>query len=597
MPGHAILTDVVRVTGKELIKSVSIQQMRLLASIFLILISVVAYGRRAETERLIVSLDSMLAVSGEFVKAKEARIEQLRKKESPLLKDEERMWLNKMLYDEYSVYQADSAMAYVNANIDIARRLGRRNQDNEWRISKAFVLAAQGLLSEAEKELSQIDIDALSDDAKYSYYETAIYLYSHLSQYAGHGNGMSERYDSISAELRNEALCHITPSHPAYYSLRASMLSGPSDPEWTSVKSKLSETVDNSTLNNRISAIDAYNLAKMCLAEGDEQGHIDYLIKSAIADMRMCNRDIASLEELANIFYQQGDIDRGYAYINHCLKAALLYPNRVRVVNISSVIDKLQRATELRNIEQERKLGDSLVAVSILSGVLLLVMVITFIQFFKLKHAHVNLMESKSLLNEHMKELHETQERLYSVNKELTAANEQLRQSNEKLVESNYVKEEYVGYVFSICSNYLTKIEEYRKNIARKLKVGKIDDVKTLIANPQIEQNELRDFYHRFDMTFLHLYPHFVEEFNALLRPDERIVLKKGELLNTELRIYALVRLGINDSVRIAEFLHMSPQTVYNNRLKTRNKAIASKDEFQVQVRHLGADRTSPTVK
>lgn len=566
--------------------------MRLHAFIFLILISVVAYGHRAtENERLIKSLDSVLAVSDEFVKAKETRIEQLRRKESPMLKDEERMWLNKMLYDEYSVYQADSAMAYVNDNIDIARRLGRRSQENEWRISKAFLLAAQGLLSEAEKEMAQIDIDAISDDAKYSYYETAIYLYSHLSQYIGHSNGMSAHYDSISVALRNEALRHILSTHPAYYSLRASMLDGPTDPDWAGVKAKLVEAVDSQPLNNRTSAINAYNMAKMCLAEGDEDGHAGYLIKSAIADARMCNRDIASLEELANIMYQQGDFDRGSAYINHCLKAALLYPNRVRVVNISSVIDKLQRATELRNIEQERMLGRSLVAVSILSAVLLLVIVVTFVQFFKLKHAHVNLVESKALLNEHMKELHETQERLYSVNRALTETNDKLRQSNDRLMDSNYVKEEYVGYVFSICSNYLTKIEEYRKNIARKLKVGKIDDVKALIANPQIEQNELRDFYHRFDITFLHLYPQFVEDFNSLLRPEERIILKKGELLNTELRIYALVRLGINDSVKISEFLHMSPQTVYNNRLKTRNKAIAPKDEFLAQVRRLGSDR------
>lgn len=565
--------------------------MRFLTIILLILTAATGYCRQSETERLMVSLDSVLEASDEYAKAKEARIDQLRKKKSPLLKDEERLWLNKMLYDEYSVYKVDSAMTYANDNIDIAGRMGRRGLESEWKINRVFLLAAQGLLSEAEKELARIDVDSMEEDAKYSYYETAIYLYSHLSQYIGHNNGMTERYDSISNGLKAEALRHITPAHPSYYSLRASMLSGPGDPEWSSVKAKLTEEVEKSPLNNRPAAINAYNLAKMCLAEGDEDGHAAYLIKSAIADLRMCNRDIASLEELSNICYQQGEIDRGYSYINHCLKAALLYPNRVRVVNISSVIDKLQRATELRSMEQERKLGNSLIVVSILSGVLILVMVVTFIQFFKLKHTHANLVESKSLLNDHMKELRETQERLSDVNRELTGANEKLRQSNDRLVELNYVKEEYVGYVFSICSNYLTKIEEYRRNIARKLKVGKIEDVRTLISNPQIEQTELREFYHRFDLTFLHIYPRFVEDFNSLLRPEERIVLKKGELLNTELRIYALVRLGINDSVKISEFLHMSPQTVYNNRLKTRNKAIVPKDEFVDRVRQLGKDR------
>ena len=101
-------------------------------------------------------------------------------------------------------------------------------------------------------------------------------------------------------------------------------------------------------------------------------------------------------------------------------------------------------------------------------------------------------------------------------------------------------------------------------------------------------QNELKEFYHNFDAIFLHVYPDFVNDFNALLQPDERIMLKEGELLNTELRIYALVRLGINDSIKIAEFLHCSPQTVYNYRLKTRNKAIIPKEEFADTVRSLG---------
>lgn len=556
-----------------------------------VLSALMAYCHRAETVRLMDSLDSLLENAEELAKVKETRIEELNRRKSPQMKDEERLWLNKMLYDEYSVYKADSALCYVNENIEIAKRLGRTSLEAEWRINRVFLLAAQGLLSEAEKELVQIDVGDISDDAKYSYYETASYLYSHLSQYIGHSNGMTERYDEMAKSMNEEALKHITPSAPAYYSLMSTTLSGPQDPQWETVKSRLREAVDSSPLDSRTSAINAYNLAKMYLAEGDEDGHMNYLIKSAMADLRICNRDIASMEELSNLCYQKGEIDRGYAYINHCLKAALLYPNRVRVVNISAVIDKLQRATELRSIEQDRKLGISFIVVSILSVILLLVMVVTLMQFFRLKRAHANLMESKSLLNDHMKELRDTQDRLSDVNRELTAANDKLRRSNDRLVDLNYVKEEYVGYVFSICSNYLTKIEEYRRDIARKMKVGKIDDVRMLISNPQIEQNELREFYHRFDITFLHIYPNFVGDFNALLRPEEKIVLKKGELLNTELRIYALVRLGINDSVKISEFLHMSPQTVYNNRLKTRNKAIVPKEEFVDRVRQLGKER------
>ena len=185
------------------------------------------------------------------------------------------------------------------------------------------------------------------------------------------------------------------------------------------------------------------------------------------------------------------------------------------------------------------------------------------------------------MLNKHVDELSLAHTKLAEVNEQLKEANAQLR-------ESNYVKEEYIGYVFAICSNYISKLDEFRKNINRKIKAKQFDEVKVLTDTPTMAQNELKEFYHNFDAIFLHVYPDFVDDFNALLQPEERIVLKEGELLNTELRIYALVRLGIGDSVKIAEFLHCSPQTVYNNRLKPRNKAIIPKEEFASTVMGLG---------
>lgn len=192
------------------------------------------------------------------------------------------------------------------------------------------------------------------------------------------------------------------------------------------------------------------------------------------------------------------------------------------------------------------------------------------------------------LLNKHIDELSQAHTRLAEINGELQSVNLQLKEANSQLRESNYVKEEYIGYVFAICSNYISKLDEFRKNVNRKIKVKQFDEIKALTDTPTMAQNELKEFYHNFDAIFLHVYPDFVSDFNALLQPEGRIVLKEGELLNTELRIYALVRLGINDSVKIAKFLHCSPQTVYNNRLKTRNKAIIPKEDFADTVRSLG---------
>ena len=163
-----------------------------------------------------------------------------------------------------------------------------------------------------------------------------------------------------------------------------------------------------------------------------------------------------------------------------------------------------------------------------------------------------------------------------------------MKKANEQLRESNLVKEEYVGYVFAICSSYISKLEEFRKDINRKAKAKMLKEILSLTDKETVVQDELKEFYQNFDAIFLRLYPTFVEDFNALLNPEERIVPRKGELLNTDLRIYALVRLGINDSVKISEFLHCSPQTIYNNRLKVRNRSKLSKTEFFEALRKIG---------
>ena len=173
-------------------------------------------------------------------------------------------------------------------------------------------------------------------------------------------------------------------------------------------------------------------------------------------------------------------------------------------------------------------------------------------------------------------------------NLQLKELNDQLRVANNSLQEANVVKEEYISHLFIFCSNYIKKLDSYRKTINREIKAERYSNIKKLTGSESMVQDELKEFYHNFDMIFLHLYPDFIKDFNNLLSPEARFELKADNTLNTQLRIYALVRLGINDSVKIAEFLHCSPQTVYNYRLKTRNCAIIPKDEFAYTVRRLG---------
>lgn len=545
------------------------------------------YAESVEKEipQLLATLDSILVQTGELASQKELKIAQLKKKLSNAANFEEEFWINKMLYDESFVFNADSAMKYVDRNIQIATELKKKDWQDEWLINRSFMFAATGLLKEAGEVLEKVDSTSLSDGLKLSYYYQRSYLYSHLGQYMGDQKQVNNKYYNEFENANKHMLALVRPKDPLYWWCVASCNElSPED----SLFSALENVVLSSHHNTRLDAMNAYGLSNMYKRLGDKEKTMIYLIYSAMADLRVCNRDIASLQELSSLLYDAGDIDRAYAYMNYCLKAALLYPNRVRIINISTELDKIYANYHQRDIRWRNSLQNYLYVVTFFSIILVLALIGLYRQTKKLRKSRTELDSANHSLNQHVVELSQMHKQLALANQELQNLNELLRSANQKLQESNDVKEEYIGYVFSICSNYISKLDEYRKNINRKLKTGQFEEARQLTDNSSLTQNELKDFYANFDAIFLRVYPDFVADLNSLLRPEEQILLKDASELNTEVRIYALVRLGINDSVKIADFLHCSPQTVYNHRLRMRNKAIIPKDKFAEAVRLLG---------
>lgn len=545
------------------------------------------YAESVEKEipQLLATLDSILVQTGELASQKELKIAQLKKKLSNAANFEEEFWINKMLYDESFVFNADSAMKYVDRNIQIATELKKKDWQDEWLINRSFMFAATGLLKEAGEVLEKVDSTSLSDGLKLSYYYQRSYLYSHLGQYMGDQKQVNNKYYNEFENANKHMLALVRPKDPLYWWCVASCNElSPED----SLFSALENVVLSSHHNTRLDAMNAYGLSNMYKRLGDKEKTMIYLIYSAMADLRVCNRDIASLQELSSLLYDAGDIDRAYAYMNYCLKAALLYPNRVRIISISTELDKIYANYQQRDIRWRNSLQNYLYVVTFFSIILVLALIGLYRQTKKLRKSRTELDSANHSLNQHVVELSQMHKQLALANQELQNLNELLRSANQKLQESNDVKEEYIGYVFSICSNYISKLDEYRKNINRKLKTGQFEEARQLTDNSSLTQNELKDFYANFDAIFLRVYPDFVADLNSLLRPEEQILLKDASELNTEVRIYALVRLGINDSVKIADFLHCSPQTVYNHRLRMRNKAIIPKDKFAEAVRLLG---------
>lgn len=536
---------------------------------------------------LLDSLEAMVARQDEFIAQKEERINEVRRRLRKMANAEERYTMNSLLYDEYYVYDADTALNLAKRNLQIAQELNKPLWKAEWDIKASFVYAATGMLPQAVEQLAGINADKLPVPLRVELFRQYIYIYSHYGQYAGESEEAKQYYQLEAAY--KDSICNLTsPDDPLYLWQKAW------GPEPAMVKTALIHAIDGSKLDSRIDAMNAYCLSHIYEWEGNETERIKYMILSAMADLRCCNRDIAAMEELAKWLFAQGEIEHSYSFINYCMQNDRLYHNRVHMISLSEVNKDIHDAYMKRSAEQQQRLQFAMIALIILIVALVVMVLMVLKQMKNLRQSRAEVTkanESLRMSNDELSmarsNLSDANDKLSNLNSQLTDVNEKLKEVNIRLRDSNFVKEEIIGYVFSVCSQYISKQEDFRKRILRQLKTGQTAEAMKTVEKP-LQQHELKEFYNTFDQVFLNIYPDFVQDFNNLLREEERIVVKDGELLNTELRIYALVRLGINDSVKISEFLHCSAQTVYNNRLRCRNKAIIPKEEFARTVQSLG---------
>lgn len=539
-----------------------------------------------EIKMLLADIDSLLLKSPEFIKEKESRIESYRRKLDATGNLEQRYWLLSSLYDEYSAYDSDLAMKYADEALAVAKELGRNDLEAEMNLNRVYLLSATGFLEKAAEVLGAIDVAQLSPELTLKYCDRMLFLSTHTDLYIGveYEMGMySQMADSIlhvmTKDLREE--------DSSYYWLTG----------WSSLSDRkkaasavpiLRKTVDSSDNTTRDFAMKAWVLAKLYEQTGDRQNYLTYLLVSAMADIRACNKEIASLEEASKILYEIGDLDHANQYVNYCIACANDYKSRVRTGNLA----RLQK--DILQSIQER--SEKHIRINHIYMVLLIVIIVVInASIFYIMRQNKLLKQSRTTLNEANAELNDKVKALSAIRAELNDTNEKLQEmyqtarSNAKeLAEVNDEKEKHIADMFAICSNYINKMDDFRSNIHRLLVDKKFDKVLDIVKSPELSYDEIKELYETFDEIFLNIYPNFVEDFNTLLRPEEQIKLRKPKTLNTELRIYALVRLGLNDSVKIAKFLHCSVQTVYNTRQRTRNKAAVSREQFAETVRKLG---------
>jgi hypothetical protein len=225
-------------------------------------------------------------------------------------------------------------------------------------------------------------------------------------------------------------------------------------------------------------------------------------------------------------------------------------------------------------VKQKFELQKYLFVVSLLSLFLIVAVIYVYLQMKRIARIR--------------KELYLTNIKLNDLNRDLQKSNNQLLELNHKLGETNRVKEVYLGKFIDLCSSYIEKLDNYRRSLNKVANNGKIEELIKSLKSSQFIEDELNDFYTNFDETFLRIYPTFISDFNALFPEDEKQAIKPGELLNTELRVYALIRLGINDSAKIAVFLRYSITTIYTYRSKLKNKSLYP-DNLEEQVMKIGS--------
>lgn len=528
----------------------------------------------SRADSLLLKLDQAIKERPIYMEQKELKLVELKRQLHRQISDEERFAILGTLLDEYRSFNTDSALHMAEEREQIAIRLGNREYIDNARMNKADVLGMTGMYKEVMDLMRNIHIDRLPVDIHPYYYHIYRTVYGLMADYAVTAyekklyTELTDKYrDSLLLVNKDNLLIH-TLIQSDQYNVRN---------EYDKAIRLLTDYLALQKDYEHDVAICAYTLSESYRLKGDKEKEKEYLIVSAMADMKTAVREYISLRKLAVLLYQEGDIERAYSYVKICMEDAAACNARLRKLEILEIFPIINDAYQQKTEKQQEQMKWALVSISLLSLFLLLAIFYVYKQMKKVAAAR--------------REVIDANKRLKELNDELHLSNAQLKEANHSIAENSYLKEEYIGRYMDQCSVYLEKMDNYRRSLGKIAATGNVEELYKNIKSSKFIEGELKEFYTNFDNTFLQLFPTFVEDFNALLADDEQISLKAGERMNTELRIFALIRLGITDSVKIAQFLRYSVTTIYNYRTRVRNKAAGDRDLLEQEVMTIGKSK------
>jgi hypothetical protein len=534
--------------------------------ILIALLSIPVYSLD-NTDTILNKLNIALKNKQHYVRLKEERILNFKKIKSESFTKEQEYNYNKTLYSEYQKFNSDSAILYVKKNLILAKELQNKDLSDLAELQLANLYSSSGKYRESEAILKSINKKTLDKSLLPNYYVAYREFFEHYN-----ANSTSPKYIEQIGKYRDSLLGVLNPATLNYKinKIQKNIF----DKKFAVAEKQLKVLLENIQEEDSQYAMITYLFGSIYEARHQLELRKKYYALSSTADIKNAIKDNASLQELALVFYEIGDVDMAYKLTQSAIEDALYCNVQFRTLLMSEVYSIINTVYLEKEAKRKTELQLYLLCISLLSLFLIVAVIYVYKQMKKVSRIRG--------------ELYETSQKLAELNKDITETNSQLQERNAQLSESNHIKEEYIAHFFSLCSAYINKLENYRIILNKKATAKQFDEIYKMLKSTTLVDNELEELYKNFDIIFLNLYPTFVKDFNDLLIKEEQIVLKQGELLNTELRIFALIRLGITDSVKIAAFLRYSLSTIYNYRTRARNKAAVSRNDFEEMVIKIG---------
>ena len=463
----------------------------------------------------------------------------------------------------YRGFQCDSLLRYCRESVLLYQESGDTSGLVKAELSLAYILTKSGMYDEAHLVLSSVRARSMSDEQKAYYYWLNYLLYNNKS-YLTKDRYLDRTYFQPKAREYKDSLDgYIDQAGEYRYSILANMYLHSRDYP-SLIRLSEEQLAGLSPRQMRDAASIWYNIGEAKRQLGDSNGAMEALIQSAKNDMEYVIKDHASLHQIARELYAKGDLNRAARYMQLCMEDAQYYNANLRGLQLGSTMPVIMDSYSRNNKKQIRGLG-------ILSGIAILLLILSLSSFF--------------LLLRERNELAKTQ-------RDLRQANERLNRINDELTESNFIKENYVAHFIQQNSDHIYKTHDYLTRINGAIRKGNKSEALALSSVPDYDEEQLNDFYQAFDSAFLSIFPDFIEKFNALVKEEYRYPLEQFDApkpsLTSELRVFALIRLGFNDSPTLANMLRYSVNSIYNIRSKAKSKSNVPKEDFERRIKEIG---------